>query len=53
VGKVPVIANALKMSGSEARYDRIPGLGADSEAILKDLGYDGDAIAQLRRDQVI
>jgi crotonobetainyl-CoA:carnitine CoA-transferase CaiB-like acyl-CoA transferase len=53
VGKVPVIANALKMSRSEARYDRIPGLGEDSEAILKDLGYDTDAIAQLRRDKVI
>ena len=53
VGKVPVIANALKLSASEARYDRIPALGADSEAILKELGYDADAIAQLRRDQVI
>jgi crotonobetainyl-CoA:carnitine CoA-transferase CaiB-like acyl-CoA transferase len=53
VGKVPVIANALKMSRSEARYDRIPGLGEDSEVILKDLGYDTDAIAQLRRDKII
>jgi itaconate CoA-transferase len=53
VGKVPVIANALKMSGSEARYERIPGLGEDSEAILKDLGYSTDAIAQLRRDTII
>jgi crotonobetainyl-CoA:carnitine CoA-transferase CaiB-like acyl-CoA transferase len=53
VGKVPVIANALKMSESEARYDRIPSLGEDSEAILKDLGYDTEAIAQLRRDKVI
>jgi itaconate CoA-transferase len=38
VGKVPVIANALKMSASEARYDRIPALGEDSEAILRELG---------------
>ena len=53
VGKVPVIANALKMSGSEARYDRIPGLGEDSDAVLKDLGYSTDVIAQLRRDKVI
>ena len=53
VGKVPVIANALKMSESEARYDRIPGLGEDSEAILRDLGYDQDAISQLRRDKII
>ena len=53
VGKVPVIANALKMSESEARYDRIPGLGEDSEAILRELGYDNNAIAALRRDKVI
>ena len=31
VGKVPVIANALKISDSEARYDRIPALGEDNE----------------------
>ena len=53
VGKVPVIANALKMSNSEARYERIPGLGEDSEAILKDLGYDAAAIAQLHAEKVI
>jgi itaconate CoA-transferase len=53
VGKVPVIANALKMSESEARYDRIPGLGEDNEAILKGLGYDAGAIAELHRDKVI
>jgi itaconate CoA-transferase len=53
VGKVPVIANALKMSGSEARYDRIPGLGEDTEGILKGLDYDASAIAELRRDKVI
>jgi itaconate CoA-transferase len=53
VGRVPVIANALKMSGSEARYDRIPALGEDSEAILQEIGYDAAAIAELRRDKVI
>ena len=53
VGTVPVIANAVKMSGSEPRYDRIPGLGQDSEAVLQDLGYDVATIAELRRDKVI
>jgi itaconate CoA-transferase len=53
VGKVPVIANALKMSASPARYERIPGLGEDNDAILGELGYDGEAIADLRRDKVI
>jgi itaconate CoA-transferase len=53
VGEVPVIANALKMSASEARYDRIPGLGEDSEAILRELGYDAEDIAKLRAEKVI
>ena len=53
VGKVPVIANAVKMSASPARYDRIPALGEDSEAILRELGYDAAAIAQLRADKVV
>jgi itaconate CoA-transferase len=53
VGQVPVIANALKMSSSEARYDRIPALGEDNDAILRALGYDADAIETLRQDKVI
>jgi itaconate CoA-transferase len=53
VGKVPVIANPLKMSCSEARYDPIPGLGGDSEAILRDAGYASSEIEALRRDRVI
>ncbi len=53
VGKVPVIANALKMSESEARYDRIPALGEDTEAILSELGYDADSVTELRREKVI
>jgi crotonobetainyl-CoA:carnitine CoA-transferase CaiB-like acyl-CoA transferase len=53
VGKIPVVANALKMSASEARYDRIPALGEDSEAILRELGYDNPAIESLKRDKVI
>ena len=53
VGAVPVIANALKMSASEARYDRIPGLGEDSEAILRELGYDAEDTAKLRAEKVI
>ncbi len=53
VGKVPVIANALKMSASEARYDRIPGLGEDNEAVLRELGYSDAEIDALRADKVI
>jgi crotonobetainyl-CoA:carnitine CoA-transferase CaiB-like acyl-CoA transferase len=53
VGKVPVIANALKMSASEARYERIPALGENSEAILEELGYDRASVARLREEKVI
>lgn len=53
VGKVPVIANALKLSRSEARYDRIPALGEDNDTILHELGYDTSAVGTLRREKVI
>lgn len=53
VGKVPVVANALKMSASDARYERIPGLGEDNEAILRELGYSADDTAKLRAEKVI
>ncbi len=53
VGKVPVIANALKMSGSPARYDRIPSLGEDSETILREIGFGAEQIARLRDLKVI
>jgi itaconate CoA-transferase len=53
VGKIPVIANALKMSDSPARYDRIPALGEDSEAILGELGYNAAEIATLRGEKII
>jgi len=53
VGTVPVIANALKMSKSDARYDRIPALGENNDQILADLGYDAAAIASLREQKVI
>ena len=53
VGKVPVIANALKLSASEARYDRIPALGEQTDAILREIGYGAEEIADLRRDKVI
>ena len=53
VGKIPVIANALKMSDSPARYERIPALGEDSEAILGELGYNAAEIARLRAEKII
>ncbi|MFB3109013.1 MAG: CoA transferase, partial [Candidatus Binatia bacterium] len=53
VGPVPVIGTPLRLSDSPARYDRIPDLGEDSEAILKELGYDAQTISNLGQDKVI
>ena len=53
VGPVPVIGSPLQLSGSPARFDVIPKLGEDTEAILKELGYDEKEIEKLRQDQVI
>ena len=53
VGKVRVIANALKMSASDARYERIPALGEDNEKILRELGYDAAAVESLKQENVI
>lgn len=53
VGRVPMIGSPLRLSDSPPRYDRIPDLGQDTESILKELGYDGNDIASLRRDKVI
>jgi len=53
VGTVPVIANALKMSRSDARYDRIPALGENNETILRELGFDSATLETLKRENVI
>lgn len=53
VGRVPVIASPLRLSRSPARYNRIPDLGEDTEAVLSELGYDNNAIESFRKDNVI
>ena len=53
VGPIPVVASPLRLSDSPARYDPIPGLGEDTEPILRELGYGDAEIENLRRDKVI
>lgn len=53
VGPVPVIGSPLRLSESPARFDPIPGLGQDTEPILRELGYGDAEIENLRRDRVI
>jgi itaconate CoA-transferase len=53
VGRVPVVGSALSLSASPARYDRVPALGQDTDAVLATLGYDAPAIARLREQGVV
>jgi itaconate CoA-transferase len=53
VGTVPVIGSPLRLSDSPVRFDPIPALGQDTEAILKELGYTSAEIEDFRRDHVI
>jgi len=53
VGPVPAVGTPLRLSDSPPRYERVPDLGGDTDAILQELGYGLDDIAQLRRDKVI
>jgi len=53
VGRVPTIASPLHLSGSPARYGRVPGLGEDTAAVLGELGYDAAAVERLRQSGVI
>jgi crotonobetainyl-CoA:carnitine CoA-transferase CaiB-like acyl-CoA transferase len=53
VGSVPVVGNPLRLSDSPARFDSIPDLAEDTEPILRELGYDKEAIESFRRDGVI
>jgi itaconate CoA-transferase len=53
VGAVPVLGNPLRLSASSERFDRIPALGEDTEAILSELGYSASDIATLRSSGAI
>ena len=52
-GDVPVIANPINMSDSRARYDRVPGLGEDTDDVLSELGYRPAEIDELRAAGII
>lgn len=51
---VPQVANPLKLSTTPVDYRRAPpALGADTDAILAELGYDSERITRLRATGVI
>ncbi|GAB6859977.1 CaiB/BaiF CoA transferase family protein [Haloplanus litoreus] len=54
LGTVPVIEHPLNYEHAEAGFDGAPPLlGEDTEAILRELGYDDDDLATLRADGAI
>jgi crotonobetainyl-CoA:carnitine CoA-transferase CaiB-like acyl-CoA transferase len=48
-----VLAPPIRVDGRRPPVRAAPLLGADSAAILADIGYDADAVADLRRQGVI
>jgi crotonobetainyl-CoA:carnitine CoA-transferase CaiB-like acyl-CoA transferase len=53
-GAVPQVANPLKLSATPVDYRNAPPLlGADSDAILAELGYDSATLVRLREAGVI
>ncbi len=53
VGRIPVIGSPLHLSDSPGRFDRIPALGEDTEAVLGEVGYSEEEIGRLRAAGVI
>jgi itaconate CoA-transferase len=53
VGKVPVLIPPGAAPESQPRMDAVPSLGEHTEAILRELGYDDQAIRALRSEQAI
>lgn len=50
---VQILASPIKLDGKRLPNRAAPLLGADSDAILTDLGYDEDAIAKLRAGGIV
>jgi crotonobetainyl-CoA:carnitine CoA-transferase CaiB-like acyl-CoA transferase len=47
-GPLQVLAPPATIDGADPRMDGVPALGAHTQAVLGELGYDADAIRRLR-----
>jgi len=53
-GSVRLVASPIKLGATPIRYRRAPPLlGADTDAVLAEMGLDAEAIAALRRSRTI
>ena len=52
-GKLPALLPPARNAAFEPRMDAVPGLGEHTGAILGELGFSAEAVAQLRADGVI
>jgi itaconate CoA-transferase len=53
VGKVPALLPPGQSNTYNPRMDLVPAVGAHTDVILAELGYDSEAVARLRRDCAI
>jgi itaconate CoA-transferase len=53
VGALPTLLPPFSVPTWPGRLERIPEVGADTDAVLADLGYSADEIASLRADAVV
>ena len=52
-GPIPALLPPGKTAAFAPRMDAVPGLGQHTEAILRELGWSGDAIARLREQGAV
>ena len=53
VGPLPALQPATTNEAWTPRFDAIPAVGSDTQALLDELGYSSDAIEQLEQDGVV
>lgn len=53
VGTLPALQPATTNEAWAPRFDAIPAVGADTQALLAELGYSSDAIEQFEQDGVV